>query len=74
LHLPLSPTGGHSHTFLYGEPAPVGQPQVAGQPPPLLVSPPTNETNAPLGPYPTLIANTATGKTIPVVQALYASR
>ncbi|EFN56515.1 hypothetical protein CHLNCDRAFT_144120 [Chlorella variabilis] len=66
--------GGHSHTLLYGEPAPAGQPQVAGQPPPLLISPPTNETNTPLGPYPTLVSNPASGRTIPIVQALYASR
>ncbi|KAL4445897.1 hypothetical protein ABPG77_009096 [Micractinium sp. CCAP 211/92] len=66
--------GGHSHTLLWGAPQPVDQEQVATQPPPLLVSPPTNESTIALGPYPTLVANTAGNKTIPVVQALYASR
>ncbi|KAL4425700.1 hypothetical protein ABPG75_009716 [Micractinium tetrahymenae] len=66
--------GGHSHTLLWGEPQPVGQEQVATQPPPLLLSPPTNESTVAEGPYPTLVANAAGNKTIPVVQALYASR
>lgn len=66
--------GGHSHTLLWGAPQPVGGEQVAAQPPPLLVSPPTNESTVAEGPYPTLVANAAGNKTIPVVQALYASR
>lgn len=66
--------GGHSHTLLWGAPQPVGQEQAATQPPPLLVSPPTNESSVAEGPYPTLVANAAGNKTIPVVQALYASR
>lgn len=66
--------GGHSHTLLWGAPQPVDQEQVATQPPPLLVSPPINESTIALGPYPTLVANTAGNRTIPVVQALYASR
>lgn len=65
--------GGHSHTLLHGAPPPVGEPQVGTTPPPILLSPPTNESNAPLGPYPTLI-RAADGHTVPVVQALWASR
>lgn len=57
------PAGGHTHTFLHTGPAP-----------PLLLSPPTNETTVAEGPYPTLVANPASGKDIPIVQALYGSR
>eukprot|EP00887_Chlorella_sp_A99_P005509 scaffold1.g5509.t1 len=62
--------GGHTHTLLYGVPAPAGQPQLASPAPPVLVRPTVvNESNAPVGPYPTLVLNAAANKTIPVVQA-----
>lgn len=53
--------GGHSHTLLY-----------TGTPPEILVHPPTSESDAVLGPYPTLVNNG--GKNIPITQALWASR
>jgi len=63
--------GAHSHTLLYGSPAPAGQPQLGSTPPGLLVTPATAES-LPEGPYPTNILNG--GKTIPVVQAFWGSR
>lgn len=60
--LVLTPlAGGHTHTFLY-----------TGAPPPLLISPPTNETTEVAGDFPTWVNNGA--KRIPVAQALYGSR
>lgn len=53
--------GGHTHTFLY-----------TGAPPPLLISPPTNETTEVAGDFPTWVNNGA--KRIPIAQALYGSR
>ena len=53
--------GGHSHTLFY-----------TGTPPPLLVTPATPESTPVYGPYPLNVANG--NKTIPVVQALWASR
>ena len=53
--------GGHSHTLFY-----------TGTPPALLVSPATPETTPVYAPYPFNVANG--NKTIPVVQALWASR
>lgn len=72
-HLPRRPAGGHSHTLLYGPPAPAGEPQVGQQPPPILVSPPANETAEAEGPYPTLV-KAADGSTVPIVQAMWGSR
>lgn len=66
--------GGHTHTLQWGAPAPAGEALVAGVPPPVLVSPPTNETTAPQGPYPTAVLNAATGRAMPVAQALYGGR
>lgn len=63
--------GGHSHTFLYGTPAPAGQPQLPGSPLPLLIGT-TRESNPAAGPFPT---NELSGnKTIPITQALWGSR
>lgn len=42
--------------------------------PPILTSPPTNESSDVLGPYPTLILAADGNKTIPIVQALWATR
>lgn len=65
------PAGGHSHTFLYGTPAPAGQPQVPRSPLPLLIGS-ERESNAAGGPFPT---NVLSGnKTIPITQALWGSR
>lgn len=63
--------GGHSHTLLYGSPAPAGELQVAVKPPNILVSPATAESAAE-GPFPTNVLNGA--KAIPVVQAMWGSR
>lgn len=46
---------------------------MASTPPPLLVSPATNESNTAEGPYPTLV-KAADGRAVPVVQALWGSR
>lgn len=46
---------------------------MAAPAPEILVSPPTNESALPLGPYPTLVL-TDDGRTLPVVQAYWASR
>jgi 5'-nucleotidase/UDP-sugar diphosphatase len=54
--------GGHSHTLLY-----------TGKVPDILVSPPTKETDVVAGPYPTE-SGSPNGKSIPVTQALWASR
>ena len=54
--------GGHSHTLLY-----------TGTPPNILKDG-TPESFVPPGPYPTMVTNNGTGKQIPVVQALWASR
>ncbi|PSC75913.1 5 -nucleotidase isoform B [Micractinium conductrix] len=66
--------GGHTHTLLWGAPPPVGEEQVGTQPPAILASPPTEEKTVVAGPYPTLVANPVSNKTVPVLQALYASR
>lgn len=68
----LHGAGGHSHTLFYGPAVPAGQPQTPGQPPDILVSPKTPESNPPGAPYPASIKNG--DKTIPVVQALWGSR
>lgn len=65
--------GGHSHTLLYG-PSQPGAPQQAGTPPPVLLSPPTEEANGALGPYPTWVQQQGGNRSIPVVQAGWASR
>ncbi len=70
-HCPLAATGGHSHTFLTGVPAPAGQPQLAGSPNPNLTSA-ARETAVAAGPYPTNVLNGA--KSIPVVTAYWGSR
>lgn len=64
--------GGHSHTPLWGSPAPAGQPQLAGSPPSLTST--TKESATAEGPYPTNILNAAAAKSIPIVQAYWGSR
>ena len=64
--------GGHSHTFLYGTPAPAGQPQLPGSPAPNLTA--TTLESGAEGPYPTNVLNVATNKTIPVTTAFWGSR
>jgi 5'-nucleotidase len=63
--------GGHSHTFIYGTPAPAGQPQLPGTPPPNITA--TTLEAAAEGPYPTNILNGG-NKTIPVTTAFWGSR
>lgn len=74
--------GGHSHSLLYGPPpaAPdagnASDAQLAAQggaAPPILATPPTKESTAVSGPYPTLV-KAADGRVIPVVTAMWASR
>lgn len=74
--------GAHSHSLLYGPPPATpdaGDPtddQLAAQGAPkpvILASPPTNESTAVSGPYPTLIRR-PDGRTVPVVTAMWASR
>ncbi|PSC67806.1 multifunctional 2, 3 -cyclic-nucleotide 2 -phosphodiesterase 5 -nucleotidase 3 -nucleotidase [Micractinium conductrix] len=63
--------GGHSHTFLYGTPAPGGQPQLPAFPNPSLTGSAREGAGA-AGPYPTNVLNGA--KTVPVVTALWGGR
>jgi hypothetical protein len=65
--------GGHSHTFLFGAPAPAGQPQLPTSPGPLL-SGSTRESTVAEGPYPTLVLNGGSGRGVPVTTALWGSR
>lgn len=63
--------GGQSHTFLYGTPAPGGQPQLPAFPNPSLTGSAREGAGA-AGPYPTNVLNGA--KTVPVVTALWGGR
>ena len=64
--------GSHSHTLLYGSAAP-GGPQVPSPIPPILASPPANESYAVIGPYPTWVERSGAAP-LPIVQAAWASR